>query len=376
MDKHLHIICLDVPYPVDYGGVFDLFYKLPALQNLQVKIHLHCFEYGRVKQVELNKYCEEVHYYKRKTGVSGFTLKLPYIVSSRINETLLERLLRDDHPILMEGVHSTYLLNDERFASRKRFVRLHNVEHIYYAFLLRTSTSFFKKFYYGWESRKLFKYEKNIVRKAIFWSVTEKDAEDYRNLGCNNIELLPLFLPNWKAKIWEGKGTYCLYHGHLAVAENEKAATWLLQNVFNEINIPFVITGKNPSKELVALAEENNHTCLVANPSESDMQDMIQKAHINILPSFNNTGIKLKILNALYNGRFCLVNQPAVAGSGLEKLVCLASDAKTFQTMITTLFNKSFDVEMGVQREQILGKMFNNANNAKQMVKWIWGDEK
>ena len=23
MNKHLHIVCLDVPYPVDYGGVFE-----------------------------------------------------------------------------------------------------------------------------------------------------------------------------------------------------------------------------------------------------------------------------------------------------------------------------------------------------------------
>jgi hypothetical protein len=50
MTRHLHIICLNVPFPVDYGGVFDLFYKLPALHDQGVKIHLHCFEYGRGEQ--------------------------------------------------------------------------------------------------------------------------------------------------------------------------------------------------------------------------------------------------------------------------------------------------------------------------------------
>ena len=49
-EKHLHIVCLDVPYPVDYGGVFDLFYKIKALSEAGVKIHLHCFEYGRGQQ--------------------------------------------------------------------------------------------------------------------------------------------------------------------------------------------------------------------------------------------------------------------------------------------------------------------------------------
>ena len=62
MEKHLHIVCLNVPYPVDYGGVFDLFYKLPAMQAAGVNIHLHCFDYGRGEQQELNKYCVSVNY--------------------------------------------------------------------------------------------------------------------------------------------------------------------------------------------------------------------------------------------------------------------------------------------------------------------------
>ena len=45
----LHIISFDVPYPPDYGGAIDVFYKLKALNQEGVKIHLHCFEYGRGK---------------------------------------------------------------------------------------------------------------------------------------------------------------------------------------------------------------------------------------------------------------------------------------------------------------------------------------
>jgi hypothetical protein len=63
--KYLHIVCHDVPYPLDYGGVFDLFCKLKALKEAGVGIYLHCFEYGRGRQPELNKFCEEVYYYHR-----------------------------------------------------------------------------------------------------------------------------------------------------------------------------------------------------------------------------------------------------------------------------------------------------------------------
>ena len=141
MEKHLHIISFNVPYPADYGGVIDVFYKLPALQALGVKIHLHCFTYGRAEQPELNTYCESVHYYERNIGHKGISNTMPYIVSSRKNEQLHENLLQDDYPIFMEGVHCTYPLLDDRFKNRKCFVRVHNAEYQYYLDLSRNTSS-------------------------------------------------------------------------------------------------------------------------------------------------------------------------------------------------------------------------------------------
>ena len=56
-EQRLHIVSFDVPFPPNYGGVVDVFYKIRALHKLGVKIHLHCFEYGRGEQKELDKYC-------------------------------------------------------------------------------------------------------------------------------------------------------------------------------------------------------------------------------------------------------------------------------------------------------------------------------
>ncbi|MGH2563383.1 MAG: mannosyltransferase, partial [Ginsengibacter sp.] len=127
-DKHLHIVCLDVPYPPDYGGVFDLFYKIRSLHSIGINIHLHCFEYGRGKQEELKKYCKSVSYYKRKNFLNGLSLRLPFIVSSRANRVLLNNLLKDDHPVLLEGIHCSYFLYSGELKNRKIIIRLHNVE--------------------------------------------------------------------------------------------------------------------------------------------------------------------------------------------------------------------------------------------------------
>jgi hypothetical protein len=374
LEKRIHIICLNVPYPVDYGGVFDLFYKLPALQQQGVKIHLHCFEYGRGEQPELNKYCETVSYYKRSEGLGSFSIKYPYIVKSRRSSELIDTLLKDDFPVLMEGIHCTYLLNDERFNNRKCYVRLHNVEHVYYSHLSSFSDSIFKKAYYSLESSLLKKYEKSIASKATFLSVTEKDAETFKRLGATKISFLPLFLPEWQIITSEGKGAFCLYHGDLSVPENEKAAKWLLETVFNDLNIPFVVAGKNPSKALCKMIRSRSTTCLIANPAEQEMQDLIAKAHINVLPSYNTTGIKLKLLNALFNGRHCLVNHSTVEGSGLETGCNLADSPGEFKTAIAELYDQPFCGKEVAARSQLLGNLFNNEQNAQKLVKLIWSE--
>ena len=372
-DKHLHIVCLDTPYPVDYGGVFDLFHKIRSLYDAGILIHLHCFEYGRGKQPELNNYCVEVNYYTRCQGHKGFSHKLPYIVCSRSDGRLAENLLADDHPVLLEGIHCTYLLNDERFKDRKIILRLHNVEYQYYRQLFLTERSLFKKLYYWHESHLLRRYEKQIANKVLILSVSQQDSDLYRKeFGATQIFVLPVFLPFKDTCGKEGNGCFCLYHGNLSVAENEQAAVWLLKKVFKDLELPLVITGKNPSVRLQRLVGKYPQACLIANPTEEEMQDLISKAQINILPSFNCTGIKLKLLNALFNGRFCLVNEEAVGGTGLGRACYVANTPEEMQETVSRLYTRPFPASEVAAREALLAGRYNNKENARKLIEWIW----
>ncbi|HJU45201.1 MAG TPA: hypothetical protein VJ647_00380, partial [Chitinophagaceae bacterium] len=217
MEKYLHIVCLDVPYPVDYGGVFDLFYKIKALHEAGVRIYLHCFEYGRGEQPELNKYCAEVNYYPRNRGHKGFSNCIPYIVASRSSETLIDNLLKDDHPVLLEGIHCTWPLYRDLLPGRKVLLRLHNVECEYYRHLFRYEHSFIKKLYFYHESRLLKRYEAHLAGKIPIVAVAEKDVQLYKEkFHATDISHLPVFIPFQEIKSEEGLGTYCLYHGNLS----------------------------------------------------------------------------------------------------------------------------------------------------------------
>ena len=112
----LHVIAFDIPFPANYGGVIDVFYKLKTLKQKNVKIILHCYEYGRNRAKELEEICHEVYYYRRDNSLKNFFSLTPFIVKSRNSKFLLQNLLQNNHPILFEGLHSCFLLNDSKLS--------------------------------------------------------------------------------------------------------------------------------------------------------------------------------------------------------------------------------------------------------------------
>ena len=364
-EKYLHIVTHDVPYPADFGGVIDVFYKLKALHAIGIKIKLHCFANKRPKQNILENYCESVTYYQRKT-VAGISISLPYIVASRGDKRLLENLNKDNFPILFEGIHTTYHLYKKQLKDRKIFLRILNVEHIYYDHLARHEKNILKKLYYSVEAKLLKKYEGYIANRAIILALSMTDKEIFQTIfGSKSILFLPVFLPENHLTSKCGTGKYCLYHGNLTVNENEKAAIWLIENVFSKIQTALIIAGLAPSRKLKKAAKFYNNISIVTSPSNANMQLLIQNAQINILPSFNNTGLKLKLLNALYNGRHCIVNLAGVEGSGLNELCFIEETAVGFIEKINELFIKPFTTKEMQHRSTALKKLYNNEQNAR-----------
>lgn len=376
MSKNLHIVCLDVPWPADYGGAIDMMNRIMMFKRLGVRIHLHYFSYNeRGNPNELNQYCESIHVYQRQTGHKGFSFTEPYIISSRTNQELIDNLNKDNHPVLLEGIHCTGVLPFLDLSSRRVVVRMHNEESIYYKELARCTSDVIKKIYYHNESRLLKKYNSRLPNECIYACVSKDDMKVLENDFClSNVKFLPTF-PAWQSvKSETGIGTLCLYHGNLSVAENEEAALWLLTKVFTRIRVPFVIAGKKPTRRLQKMAHLCQHTCLVADPSETEMNDLIRKAHINVLPSFNKniTGIRLKLLHALFEGRHCVVNDPMVAGTGLEGACHIGTSANAFASIITQLYHQPFREEEIDLREHLLCSTYDNEKNTRKLIQWLW----
>jgi len=369
-EKHLHIISFDVPYPANYGGVIDVFYKLKALHSEGIKIHLHCFEYGRAEALSLEGICEKVYYYKRKMDKQLLFSSLPFVVITRSSEKLMENLLRDTYPILFEGLHSCFHLNDDRLKGRIKIVRTHNIEHDYYKNLQKVEKSVFKKIYFKTEGKKLERFEKILKKADYIAAISPADAKEL-STRYKNVHHITAFHPNEEVKIKEGVGKFCLYHGNLEVGENNEAALYLVNQVFSKIKIPLIIAGRKPSKVLIEAVSNHPHISIKANINTQDIDELIKTAQINVLPTFQATGIKLKLLAALFTGRHCVVNSPMVANTGLEKLCSIQDSPEAMTTEITRLFESPFDMQEKQRREAVLIDNFSNDINVKKLVALI-----
>jgi hypothetical protein len=368
----LHIISSDVPFPPDYGGMVDVFYKVKNLHEAGVKIYLHCFEYGRGTPREMSDYCEEVFYYQRKTGVKGLSLTLPYMMYSRRDNALLENLQRIDAPILFEGVHTTYYLSHPSLKERFKMMRNQNLEQEYYTLLARREKHLLKKAYYLAEAILLRKKESKLQDADVFLTVAEHDHDFFRKAyPQKKHEYIPSFQPYNDVRPEEGKGTYCLYHGNLGHPENVEASLFLLREVCTQSDVPFLFAGKDPSDKIKDAINELPNCRLIANPSMKEMEQLIAGAQVHVLPTFQATGLKLKLLHALFNGRHAVVNKAMVQGTGLAEACHIAETPSSFREKIKALMEIPFDEEAVLLRKSLLMQRYNNRDNAARIIAYL-----
>ncbi len=364
----IHLISFDIPYPADYGGVQAVFYHLQALKAKGVNVILHCFEYnGRTQQPILEQYCIKVYYYPRRIAILDQLHFRPFIVQSRRNKALLQKLLQDEYPIIFEGLHTTAWLSHPALANRAKTIRMHNVEWQYYkaaaaATSLKKTNSFFsflkksiEKMYFLVESIKLYVYEKKMLPYLnTILTLSKGDERYYKNqVDATKCKVeRALFYPYTTVNSLIGRGEYLLFHGKLSVEDNAQAALFLVKNVFSKLTMPCIIAGMNPSEELRLLASTYSNIRIEANPSDEKMQDLIKNAHAHLLWSFQSAGIKFKLLHSLFNGRFVLANDFMAADTGLEGLCLIANTASDLLQNIEQVRTKPFDETLLLQRKK------------------------
>jgi hypothetical protein len=378
---HLHLISFDVPYPADYGGVIDVFYKIIQLHKAGVKIHLHCYQYGRSGASELLTYCETVNYYPRSTKNIFLQFSLtPFTVLTRQSSALEDNLLKNDYPILFEVLHTCYLLKDERFKHRIKLYRHSNIEHEYYRQLAQSEKSVIKRWYLKLEAIKLKRFEPIIQHASTILAVNEKDVSYFKkNYPKVASHFLPSFHANEMITVKKGRGDTVLFHGNLSISENYESVQWLMTHVFSRLpDVSFIIAGKNPPEFLEQTIDKYANINLIKNPSEVQLSELIHEAQIHCLHTHQGTGLKLKLLNVLFQGRFVICNSEMLNGTSFpsshkEAGVYKANTANEYIEAIQNLLNTTFEETNVHARETFLKNYMTEGVTSKliEMIKQL-----
>jgi hypothetical protein len=338
-----------------------------------VKIHLHCFEYGREHSKELEKLCEHVYYYPRKTGLLNNFSSLPYNVKSRISSELEKNLLNNDYPILFEVLHTCYLLNSSKLENRLKIYRHSNIEHEYYRHLAKSEKKFLKKVYLNREADKLEKFESVLNDADLILAVSKTELSYFKKKFPKvTSEYLPSFHPNDGVHIEKGKGKYVLYHGKLSVSENYEAVEWLIEHVFSKLNFPVKIAGLNPPPFLASKCKNHNHIELISSPDQNEMNNLIANAHAHILYTAQETGLKLKLLNVLHSGRFVICNSKMLEGTDImsSQSLAVSNTPQDYIKDIQACLSRDFTQELIEERQRQLS-VFSNEKNVDKLITYL-----
>lgn len=373
MSNELHIVTTDLPRALDNVQLSDAFFIIKSLYENQIRVHLHCFSKQEENTiVQIKELCSSVHFYERDITKLSFKPDLPYHVSSRSSAQLIDKLNLDDFPILFIGLSVSYALyNGQLKADRKIAVRLNKNESSYFTQLSEIVPWKGKKIHYQLEAWRMKNYLKNLIHKqTLFFSNSITNYAGQVAKKANQFHLLPLFTGLPPLFHTPSKGHFCLFIGRLSDKETAYAANWLLDHVFHQIEIPFVIAGSNPSPFLENAAHVRQHTCLVANPSDKEIQELIKKAQLILCPSFIEEGEE-NILQPLALGRHILINPKKSTDLSIQKLCHIAQSPQEFSDKVRHLFEKEFTEEEKFSRQQILNDKFKDEKGTNTLINWL-----
>jgi hypothetical protein len=204
--------------------------------------------------------------------------------------------------------------------------------------------------------------------------VVSKGDRDYlqKVFPEKQVNFIPSFHANTSLQSYVGSGDYFLYHGNIEVPENEAAAKFLISKVFAKTKHKLIIAGMNPPRSIYQLAAKHKNLEIIANPKEAEMTRLIKEAHANILVTFQASGLKLKLLNTLYNGRHCIVNSTMLNGTDLEDICIIGNKASDLRRIIDETAKREFTAGMIRKRSEILQVNFSNTVNGDKLIDIIF----
>ncbi len=332
-----------IPYP-PHGGVLQRGYNIIREIGKENEVYLLAFHHPDTiateslleeSKRELEKICSQVHYFKLWPKQSkihkflafllGFFYPLPFSVlahkSSAYKKTIREILEKNEIDI----VHiDTVGLSQYRecIGDVQCIVTHHNIESSLMARRSKVESNWFARYYVAKQSKRLREYEAIESEKyPVNVMMSKTDAEELNQMSPGvNTAIVPNGVDvNYFTKLGDKEEQAIIYTGGMNMFANKDAVMHLINDIWPIVKkkipaINFYIIGQDPPKELLSIASQDSGIKVLG--FVDDIRPYVAKSAIYVVPLRVGGGTRLKVLDALAQGK--AIVSTSIGSEGIE----------------------------------------------------------
>ena len=222
-----------------------------------------------------------------------------------------------DHYVMFQYIPASY--------KGKIVLHEHNCEYLIWKRYAEIEKSLIKKAALLNQAWHIKKYEQQICRRANTILAAPNDKEELVKIGADSTKFYETYhlgddelltFPDLK---YNANETALLYIGTLSWEANIDGLIWFYNEIWPLVKqrhpaIKLYIVGRNPDERLKAIAAKDAQIILTG--FVKDVEPYFQKSNLFITPLRFGSGIKVKVINALYRGIPCVTT--AIGTEGLK----------------------------------------------------------
>ncbi|NND95509.1 MAG: glycosyltransferase [Flavobacteriales bacterium] len=326
-----------LPYPPQSGGLIKSWNLVDHWSKKHELLLIHPLKNGDSDYLEefKTKVTLKEHFYvPLDRSRTPFNLLRSYLKHASLN------VYRNFHQSIKEKVQALSTSVDIIFLDHyelgqyipgsymgKVVLHEHNAEFIMWKRLAELEKNPIKKLLLNIESGRILKAEKTYAGRADLVLAAPNDIDELCSQGVDRKKMRKTyhlgedFMLDAAPMQFEKTKKSLLYIGTLTWEANVDGLIWFIDNCWTELrsrnpDLILSIVGKNPDERIIQLAEDNEGIELRG--FVRDLEDCYPIHRVFIVPLRFGSGIKVKILNALYRGIPTVTT--AIGTEGLETI--------------------------------------------------------
>lgn len=291
-------------------------------------------------------------------------------------ERLLSGILKENEfdIVQLEGLYLLpYLLTIRKFSNAKIVLRAHNIEHLIWERNSKMAKPGAKKWYLQNLASRMKEFEiYNLNSCDALIPISTVDAAKFVELGCKlPLHTCPVGIPLDDMAEMDDPPTLC-YLGSMDWAPNREGVEWFLDYVWPKVNsqfpeLKFYVAGRNFPSDF----PEKDYPQVEIVGEVENSRAFLRSKTMMVVPLFSGSGIRVKILEAMAEGRPVISSTIGAEGinavDGAHLLIADTPDA--FARQIRRLLKDKDEARrMGMHARAFIRENYDNRKLVSDLI--------